>query len=108
MGAYGEMDDRMLVNRERLAALRGEIGEDGFEEVVELFLRESEEVVARLGAQGPGAMSEADLHFLKGSALTLGFDELAALCRQSEAGEAVHPAELQEVWARSRAALQAA
>lgn len=97
--------DVMLVNRERLAALRGEIGEDGFEEVVEMFLRESEEVVARLGGQRAGAMSEADLHFLKGSALTLGFDDLADLCRQSEAGVAVQPATLQDVWARSRAAL---
>lgn len=98
----------MLVNRDRLAALRGEIGEDGFDEVVDMFLRESEEVVARLGAQSLGGLSEADLHFLKGSALTLGFDDLADLCRQSETGAAVHPATLQDVWERSRAAFRAA
>lgn len=98
----------MLVNRERLSALRDEIGEDGFEEVLEMFLRESEEVVARLSAQAEGTMSEADLHFLKGSALTLGFDDLADLCRQSEIGAVVAPDALQDVWARSRAALVAA
>jgi histidine phosphotransfer protein HptB len=103
-----QMGDAMLVNRDRLAALRGEIGEDGFDEVVDLFLRESEEVVARLGTQRQGGLSEADLHFLKGSALTLGFDDLADLCRQSETGAEVHPATLQDVWERSRAALWAA
>ncbi len=100
--------EAMLVNRDRLAALRGEIGEDGFDEVVDLFLRESEEVVARLGTQRQGGLSEADLHFLKGSALTLGFDDLADLCRQSETGATVHPATLQDVWERSRAAFRAA
>lgn len=102
------MGDMMLVNRERLAALRGEIGEDGFEEVLEMFLRESEEVVARLATQSEGALSEADLHFLKGSALTLGFDDLADLCRQSETGTVVAPAVVRDVWTRSRAALEVA
>jgi histidine phosphotransfer protein HptB len=97
----------MLVNMERLAALRGEIGDDGFDEVVEMFLQESDEVVTRLAAQGAGRMSDADLHFLKGSALTLGFDDLAELCRQSETGGQVTPARLQDVWERSLAAFRA-
>lgn len=96
----------MLVNKERLAALRGEIGDEGFDEVVEMFLKESDEVVTRLTAQGEGHMSDADLHFLKGSALTLGFDDLADLCRRSEMGGQVHPASLQDVWERSRAVLR--
>lgn len=103
-----EAGDVMLVNKERLAALRGEIGEDGFEEVLQLFLRESEEVVARLSAQMEGRLSDADMHFLKGSALTLGFDDLADLCRRSETGAAVAPGDLQQLWLRSRDALAAA
>lgn len=100
------LGDAMLVNTERLNALRGEIGEDGFDQVIEMFLQESDEVVTRLAAQGMGRMSDADLHFQKGSALTLGFDDLADLCRQSETGDQVQPDRLQDVWERSRAAVQ--
>ncbi|MEZ5753354.1 MAG: Hpt domain-containing protein [Paracoccaceae bacterium] len=96
----------MLVNGERLAALRGEIGEDGFDEVLEMFLAESDEVVTRLSGQPDGAMSEADLHFLKGSALTLGLEQLAELCRRCEAGPQVHPAVLADLYRQSRAAIR--
>ena len=96
----------MLVNQERLGALRGEIGEDGFDDVLEMFLAESDEVVARLAGQAVGAMSEADLHFLKGSALTLGLDRLAELCRQCETGPQVHPSALADLYRQSRAAIR--
>lgn len=66
----------------RMSELRDEIGQDGFDEVVDVFLEEAEEVVARLGA-GP-APAQEDLHFLKGSALNLGFVEVAQLCQDGE------------------------
>ena len=97
----------MLVNKDRLSALREEIGADGFDEVVSLFLQESAEVVERLGAQRQGDLSAEDLHFLKGSALTLGFDDLADLCRRAETGDQAHPAALRDLWAQSCAAYQA-
>jgi histidine phosphotransfer protein HptB len=92
----------MLVNVERIAALRDEIGEDGFEEVLKVFLTESEEVVTRLAAQGMGTMAEADLHFLKGTALTLGLDDLAELCRRGEMGARIDPATLTDLYQQSR------
>lgn len=97
----------MLVNRERLTILRDEIGEDGFDDVIAMFLRESDEVVARLTAAGDGQMNEADLHFLKGNAMTLGLDDLAELCRTAAAGKPVAVALLRDVYAQSRGAFLA-
>lgn len=73
-----------MIDWNRVQALRLEIGADDFAEVVALFLEEADEAVARLqpGA-GPRAL-EADLHFLKGSALNLGFADFAALCQGAE------------------------
>lgn len=66
----------------RMSELREEIGQDGFDEVVDVFLEEAEEVVARL-LQAPFPTHE-DLHFLKGSALNLGFVAVAQLCQDGE------------------------
>ena len=104
-GEYLNRGGEMLVNKDRLEALREEIGADGFEEVVSLFLQESAEVVERLGGQRPGDLSAEDLHFLKGSALTLGFDDLADLCRRAEMGDPAHPSDLRAVWEQSCACL---
>jgi histidine phosphotransfer protein HptB len=73
----------MLINHERLVALKSEVGEDGFDEVVSLFFEESDEVLTRL--LQPGMMDHApDIHFLRGSALTLGLDDLADWCARFE------------------------
>lgn len=96
----------MLVNPARVEALCQEIGEDGFPEVLEMFLSESAQVVARLqGANDPVAIA-ADLHFLKGSALTMGLDDLAAYCLQAEQGGRFDPAVLADLFTRSRAAVE--
>lgn len=55
-----------------------------FSEVVTMFLDEVGEVVARLEGGLNRATLDADLHFLKGAALNLGFCDFAELC---EAGE---------------------
>jgi HPt (histidine-containing phosphotransfer) domain-containing protein len=107
-GEYLNRGGEVLVNKDRLEALREEIGADGFDEVVGLFLQESAEVVERLGAQRPGDLSAEDLHFLKGSALTLGFDDLADLCRRAEMGDQAHPSVLRELWQQSCMAYKAA
>lgn len=97
----------MLVDEMRLRALREEVGEDGYEEVLALFLAESDEVVERLARHTGGAAPEAELHFLKGIALNLGFDDLAALCRRGERGEGFDPAALAATYAETRVAMEA-
>ena len=97
----------MLVDVTRLRDLRDEVGEDGYEEVLALFLAESDEVVDRLAQEGRDPPA-ADLHFLKGIALNLGFDALAALCRKGERGEGFDPQSLRLTYAQTRAALDAA
>lgn len=74
----------MNVDWERVAELRDEIGAEALAEVVGLFLEEADEVIARLGADAGAKALEADLHFLKGAALNLGFGEFAALCQDGE------------------------
>jgi len=73
-----------MIDWGRLKDLRSEIGEADFADVIEMFLEETNEVIERLG-QGPDVKQiEADLHFLKGSALNLGFAEVAHLCQAGE------------------------
>ena len=73
-----------MIDWERVADLRSEVGEDDFFEVVDLFLEEVEEVIDRLTSSPEPARFEDDLHFLKGSALNLGFRHFSALCQTGE------------------------
>lgn len=70
---------------ERVNELRDEVGVQDFAEVVEIFLEEVDEVMARLRAGPDPSTYETELHFLKGSALNLGFEALSDLCSKSEA-----------------------
>ncbi|MGR3623186.1 Hpt domain-containing protein [Pseudophaeobacter sp.] len=80
-----------MIDWPRVKELKDEIGPDDFAEVVELFLEEVEEVVGKLRS-GDRSQLEQDLHFLKGSALNLGFEDFSQLCqigeRQSAEGDA--------------------
>lgn len=49
-----------------------------------MFLQEADEAVARLSPGLTAKAIEADLHFLKGAALNLGFDALSDLCQDGE------------------------
>ena len=73
-----------MIDWSRVAELRSEIGADDFDEVVELFLEEVEEVIERLRQNPADTTLEPDLHFLKGSALNLGFSDLSAICASGE------------------------
>ncbi|WP_370513080.1 Hpt domain-containing protein [Oceaniovalibus sp. ACAM 378] len=75
----------MMIAWGRITQLRSEIGEDDFSEVVALFLEEVDGVIDRLRITSDPATMAADLHFLKGSALNLGFAAFADLCEQGEA-----------------------
>lgn len=77
-----------MIDWTRVKELRGEVGAEDFDEVVELFIEEVDEVTARLKSTQQSTDLEADLHFLKGSALSLGFKEFAALCQSGETASA--------------------
>ncbi len=73
-----------MISMERIDELRSEVGEEDFAEIVELFLGEADALIDTLeGLPGP---EDADplLHSLKGSALNLGFVQLADLCREGQ------------------------
>lgn len=72
----------MSVNWTRIHELEEEIGVEDFGEVVELFLFEVEAAIDGLQTDAP---SESDYHFIKSSALNLGFSGLAELCARGEA-----------------------
>lgn len=73
-----------MIDWDRVATLREEVGEDSFAEVVALFLDEVDEVVDRFRAGPDLSGLERDLHFLKGGALNLGFVHLGVLCQVGE------------------------
>ena len=73
-----------MIDWGRVRDLRSEIGADDFAEVVAMFLDEADEVIARITAENGAKALESDLHFLKGAALNLGFDALAAICQDGE------------------------
>ncbi len=72
-----------MIDWSRVADLERDFGDDDFAEVLDLFVEETDEVVARI-AEGRSADLDADLHFVKGSAENMGMAELAALCRSGE------------------------
>jgi HPt (histidine-containing phosphotransfer) domain-containing protein len=57
---------------------------EGFDEIVEVFLEEVEESLAKLDPSAGANSLAANLHFLKGAALNLGFADFAALCGDGE------------------------
>ncbi|MDD9743131.1 MULTISPECIES: Hpt domain-containing protein [Marinovum] len=95
-----------MIDWSRVSELREEVGEEDFAEVVELFLDEVDGVIGTLAPET--ADLEAQLHFLKGSALNLGFAAFAALCQAGETaanagqGERVDVAAIRDAYARAR------
>jgi HPt (histidine-containing phosphotransfer) domain-containing protein len=73
-----------MIRWERVNELREEVGTEDFKEVVALFLEEVEEVIERLRVSPDASRLEEDFHFLKGSALNLGFEALGDLCQTGE------------------------
>ncbi len=99
-----------MIDWTRVNELRDEIGADDLDEVVAMFLEEADEVILRIAPGDLAKSLEADLHFLKGAALNLGFAQFAALCQDGErraaGGETgLDIAAVQECYALSKAAL---
>ncbi|MBU3260509.1 Hpt domain-containing protein [Roseovarius sp. PS-C2] len=99
-----------MIDWNRVHELRDEIGADEFADVVDLFLEEVESEISALRERDRPDRIEARLHFLKGSALNLGFEDFAALCqtgeRMASQGHAnkVDITEIIEIYDQSRAA----
>lgn len=100
-----------MIDWQRVAELKEEIGTEGFAEVADMFLDEAEGAVRALLSGLPASQIEAQLHFLKGSALNLGLSELAAICQEGERkaaageGEAVDLNQMAAIYNASRARL---
>ncbi len=73
-----------MIQWSRVRQLRDEVGADEFDEVVEIFLDEVQEVICKLRDHTTRSEIEQNLHFLKGSALSLGFDSFSKLCQDGE------------------------
>ncbi len=102
-----------MIHWPRVRQLRDEVGADEFDEVVEIFLDEVQEVIARVHSDTARQDLEQNLHFLKGSALSLGFEVFSKLCQDGErlaaSGEAakVDLPEILAAFAASKSVFQA-
>ena len=101
-----------MIDWDRVRELRSEIGSEDFDEVVALFLEEADEAIERLSVNRGAKSLAADLHFLKGAALNLGFRQLSGLCQEGErrAGigdTAVDLDAVRKCYAQSRSAFEA-
>lgn len=72
-----------MINTSRIQELREEVGEDDLAEVISLFCEEMDEVMDGLENTAPDQLPSR-LHFLKGSALNIGLDDVSELCRIEE------------------------
>ena len=73
-----------MIDWHRVGELRDDVGAEDFDDVVELFLEEVAEVIERLESAPDPTQFEAVLHFLKGSALNVGFSALGKICSDGE------------------------
>ncbi len=71
-----------MINWTRVHELRADIGAEAFDEIVDLFLEEVEEVAKSL--RDHDAPLEARLHALKNGALNLGLRDLSDVCQSGE------------------------
>lgn len=78
-----------MIDWERVVELEEEVGKEDFDDVIQLFLEEVEERIPMLlEALAPDSL-ETTLHFLKGSALNLGFTQFSVLCQSGETAASV-------------------
>ncbi|MCP9482596.1 Hpt domain-containing protein [Shimia sp. CNT1-13L.2] len=73
-----------MINWDRVEELHEEIGPEDFDSVVALFLEEVGQAIGRLEENSSRSNLGADLHFLKGCALNLGFNSFSLVCQTGE------------------------
>lgn len=72
-----------MINWQRTNELVEEVGSESFDEVFDLFIEEVEDALKNLTATDT-AILRRQMHFLKGSALNLGFRAMSNLCQAAE------------------------
>lgn len=97
-----------MIDWDRVTTLRQEIGAEDFDEVAFLFLAEAEEVIDRLRDGAIRSTLIDEIHALKGSALNLGFAELAVMLQDKERrlrqGDRISTERIVNCYTNSRAA----
>lgn len=73
-----------MIDWDRICELFEDFGEDGFAEVADVFVIEARESLDRLAQASKPEQMRAEFHFIKGAAMTLGFDQIAAICAEGE------------------------
>lgn len=73
-----------MIDWDRVNELRDEVGIEDFREVIAMFLEEVEDTMVRMISVPDLSVLEEDMHFLKGSALNLGFAHFSTLCQEGE------------------------
>lgn len=100
-----------MIDWARITDLRGEVGDDAFTEVVDLFLEEMSEAMTRLLDGLDQTRLANELHFMRGAALNLGLQQFCVLSQRLEhAARTRAPVNLDplvECYAQSRQALLA-
>lgn len=77
-----------MIDWAKVAELREDVGAEEFGDVVAVFLEEVDTTIAELRAGCRHDALENKLHFLKGSALNLGFVAFSIQCGQGESDAA--------------------
>lgn len=78
-----------MIDWTRVEMLREEVGAEEFSEVVDLFLNEVDAALQKMKIATSFETLEADMHFLKGCALSLGFQQMSELCQAGETASAL-------------------
>ncbi|WP_143413090.1 Hpt domain-containing protein [Haematobacter genomosp. 1] len=91
-----------MIDWRRVAVLRRDLSTQTFDILIDVFRAEVEETLAAMREENAGAEA---CHFLRGSALNMGFSAFARLCAEGEAAPGSLTVEtLRSLWQASLAA----
>jgi len=79
-----------MIDRTKLYSILSELGDDGFQAVMAVFVVEMREILQALGSN-PSATFTVHCHALRGTGQALGFVELARICEWYETGSGQGP-----------------
>jgi histidine phosphotransfer protein HptB len=86
-----------MIDWAQVNTLRDDVGKEDFAEIVEIFIDEVEDVIEKLRTVPDLNTLGDDLHFLKGSALNLGFLAFSEQCQLGETNSAAGHADLVDI-----------
>ena len=86
-----------MIDWEQVATLQTAVGRDDFSTIMCVFFKEVEEANAQLTMDVTTDQFRDILHFVKGSALSVGFVELSEQCAQAE-GDFTGSHQITSIW----------